>query len=113
MQLKFSKKSRNSERASSLGGRGLKTLRKKMSPKMSGFQYMILLSSLIAFVIVSWKDVSPVFSLTHSMPFLEKIDRAEEEPRYQSAIGISRVATRPTNISGLPTVVSYQRAHHF
>lgn len=81
MQLKFSKKSLNNERASFLGGKGLKTRRTKMSPKISGFQYCHLFSSsLTAFWMVSWNEVSPVFSLTHSMPLLEKIENADDEP---------------------------------
>jgi hypothetical protein len=51
-----------------------------MSPKISGFQYIHLLSSTEADEIMSWKDVSPVFSLTHAIPFGEKIEKPDDEP---------------------------------
>lgn len=109
MQLKFSKKSLNKERASSFGGRGLKTLRTKMSPKISGFQYCHLVSSsLTAFWMVSWNDVSPVFSLTHSMPLLEKIEKAEDDPEAQSGRHDTdnREGVEPlTYISGLADII--------
>src|SRR5579862_5650685 len=87
MQLKFSKKSFNSERASSLGGNGLKTVRRNRSPKISGFQCANLLSSSeVVEDIISWKDVSPVFSFTHCMPFGEKMENPDDEPKYWSIL---------------------------
>lgn len=80
MQLKFSKKSRKRDMASSLGGSGLKTRRAKISLKISGFQYIHLLSSTYADEIISWKEESPVFSLTHWIPLGEKIENPEDEP---------------------------------
>ena len=80
MQLKFSKKSFSSDKASSLGGKGLKTRRTNMSLKISGFQYTHLWSSAVLAVIISWNDESPVFSLTHCIPRGEKMENPEEDP---------------------------------
>ena len=66
--------------ASSLHGRGLKTRRRKISPKTSGFQWIHLCSCSCAAEMDSWKDVSPVFSLTHWMPLGEKIEKPDDEP---------------------------------
>ncbi len=80
MQLKFSKKSLSKDSASSFGGRGLKTRLMKRSLKISGFQYIHLLSSTEEEEIMSWKDESPVFSLTHWMPLGEKIEKPDDDP---------------------------------
>ena len=66
--------------ASSRGGRGLYTRRTNMSLKISGFQYIHLLSSTVACEIISWKELSPVFSLTHWMPLGENIENPEDDP---------------------------------
>ena len=79
-QLKLSKKSRKSERASSLGGRGLNTRRANISLKISGFQNIHLLSSIYADCIMSWKEESPVLSLTHWIPLGENIENPDEDP---------------------------------
>jgi hypothetical protein len=80
MQLKFSKKSLSKDNASSFGGSALKTLLMKRSLKISGFQYIHLLSSVEDDKIISWKDESPVFSLTHWMPLGEKIEKPDDDP---------------------------------
>ena len=51
-----------------------------MSPKTSGFQYIHLLSSTEADEIISWKEESPVFSLTHWIPFGENMENPEDDP---------------------------------
>ena len=80
MQLKFSKKSFNNERASSLCGKDTNVRRTKMSPKISGFQCTHLLSSTAAEEIISWKELSPVFSFTHCIPFGEKMENPDDDP---------------------------------
>src|SRR5271163_2542114 len=51
-----------------------------MSLKISGFQYIHLLSSTVEWEIISWNELSPVFSLTHWIPFGEKIEKPDEDP---------------------------------
>ena len=80
MQLKFSKKSFSNEKASIFEGSWRKIRLWKRSVKISGFQYCHLFSSTEADVIISWNEESPVFSLTHCMPFGEKIEKPDEEP---------------------------------
>jgi hypothetical protein len=31
---------------------------------------------------MSWKELSPVFSLTHSIPFGEKMENPDDEPDF-------------------------------
>lgn len=80
MQLKLSKKSRQSDSASCCGGSGIKVRRANMSLNISGLQYTHLVSSTAALDIMSWKELSPVFSLIHCMPFGEKMENPEDEP---------------------------------
>ncbi len=102
MQLKFSKKSFNNERASSRGGNGMNVRRRNISLKISGFQYTHLLSSTAAVDIISWKELSPVFSLTHSIPLGEKMENPDEEP-----IECERV-----KVYGLQRTYQYILFHH-
>ena len=81
MQLKFSKKSRRRDRHSAFGGSCRNIRFSNRSEKTSGFQYAHLLSSTDASEIISWKEESPVFSFTHCMPFGEKIENPEEDPK--------------------------------
>jgi hypothetical protein len=80
MQLKFSKKSFSKDTHSLFGGSGLNIRRANRSENTSGFQYIHLFSSTEAEDIISWKEESPVFSLTHWMPFGEKIEKPEDDP---------------------------------
>lgn len=81
MQLKFSKKSFMRDMHSFLGGNGRKIGLAKRSWNTSGFQYIILFSSTEQEDIISWKEESPVFSLTHCIPFGEKIENPEDDPK--------------------------------
>ena len=112
MQLKFSKKSLSNEKASSFGGRGLKTRLMKRSLKISGFQYIHLLSSTDEDEIMSWKEESPVFSLTHWIPLGEKIEKPDDDPICGESIHTAKARTEHTNISGFAAIVCDQRAHH-
>lgn len=80
MQLKFSKKSFIKDTHSFFGGSCLNIRRWKRSPNTSGFQYMYLFSSTEEAEIISWKEESPVLSLTHCIPFGEKIENPDDEP---------------------------------
>lgn len=59
---------------------GINVRRANMSLKISGLQYTHLVSSTAAFAIISWNELSPVFSLIHWIPLGEKIEKPEEEP---------------------------------
>lgn len=105
MQLKFSKKSFRRERHSFFGGSRLKIRRSKRSPKTSGFQYIHLFSSTDAEDIISWNDESPVFSLTHEIPFGEKIENPDDEPTSVSVNSNASDHTHHTNVSSFTTVI--------
>ena len=81
MQLKFSKKSLSKETHSTLVGSCWKIRRSNKSEKTSGFQYIHLFSSTDAEDIISAKEESPVFSLTHWIPFGEKIENPDDDPK--------------------------------
>ena len=83
-----------------------------MSLKISGFQYIHLLSSTVELEIISWNELSPVFSLTHCIPFGEKIENPEEDPMGGLALCDNSSTVWLTNIPCLPAIVCYQRAHH-
>lgn len=83
-----------------------------MSLKISGFQYIHLLSSTVAWEIISWNELSPVFSLTHWIPFGEKIEKPDEDPGPYLVRCKNGTAIRPTDVSRLPAIVCDQRAHH-
>jgi hypothetical protein len=85
MQLKFSKKSLSRDTHSAFGGSCWNMGRRKRSEKTSGFQYIHLFSSTEADEIISWKEESPVFSLTHWIPFGEKMENPDEDPIVESA----------------------------
>lgn len=80
MQLKFSKKSVNKDKHSYFGGKGRNTRRSKISEKTSGFQYIHLFSSTEASDIISWNELSPVFSFTHCIPLGENIEKPDDDP---------------------------------
>jgi hypothetical protein len=64
-----------------------------MSLKISGFQYIHLLSSTVACEIISSKELSPVFSLTHCIPLGENIENPEDDPvRHVSTLKLEEPA---------------------
>jgi len=83
MQLKFSKKSFSKETHSFFGGSGLNIRRWNRSENTSGFQYIHLFSSTEAEEIISWNEESPVFSLTHWIPFGENIENPDDDPEQK------------------------------
>ncbi len=83
------------------------------SEKTSGFQYIHLFSSTEAEEIISWKEESPVFSLTHWIPFGEKMENPDEDPMVKSATLFRYVVSEAsTNISSFTTIICDQGAHH-
>ena len=104
MQLKFSKKSLSKETHSFLGGSCLHIGRANKSENISGFQYIILLSSTEAEDIISWKEESPVFSLTHEIPFGENMENPEDDPELIS-IAHCQEAKFHTYVSCFSTII--------
>jgi hypothetical protein len=84
-----------------------------MSRKTSGFHDTHLLSSIDDVQIMSWKEVSPVLSLTHWMPLGENIEKPDEEPRVvRSQVNQGPSMHELTNVASLSAIVGDQRAHH-
>jgi hypothetical protein len=82
--------------------------RAKRSPKTSGFQYIILFSSTEADDIISWKEESPVFSLTHCTPLGEKMENPEDDPEAYQHLGTRKKEDTHTYIPSLSTVIGNQ-----
>jgi hypothetical protein len=58
--------------------------------------------------IMSWNELSPVLSLTHDIPFGEKMENPEDEPtRGQFWFLEHDLGQYPTDISRLPAVVRH------
>lgn len=113
MRLKLSKKSLQRESASCLGGRGMNVRRANKSLKISGRQYTHFVSSAAAVKIISWKELSPVFSLIHCMPFGEKMENPDDEPRaISSGLGSGSRGMPLTDVSSFSIVIGHERAHH-
>lgn len=86
MRLKLSKKSLQRDSASCFGGSDMYVRRANMSLKISGLQYTHFVSSAAAFDIMSWKELSPVFSLIHDTPLGENIENPDDEPDTMSIV---------------------------
>ena len=61
---------------------------------------------------MSWKEVSPVFSLTHEIPLGENMEKPDEDPGLYVSFDEEIRLSTPTDISRLAAVVSDKRAHH-